>query len=57
MGEYKSRPQARVSRAIVKLVIVEIRGAEIAEGRLDDVYDVVPSGGAGSGIAHAVAGQ
>lgn len=57
MGEYKSRPQARVSRAMVKLVIVEIKGPETAEGRLDDVYDVAPSGGAGRGIAHAVAGQ
>lgn len=57
IGEYKSRPQARVSRAIVKLVIEEIRGAETAEGRLEDVYVVVPSGGAGSGIAHAVDGQ
>lgn len=37
IGEYRSLPHARVSRAIVKFVMVDRRGSEIEEGRLEDV--------------------
>lgn len=52
-----SRPHAKVSNDVVKLVRYERKGPVRLEGRLAAVYVVAPSGGPGSGTAYDTEGQ
>jgi len=56
MGEYQSRPQAKVVSTVVKFAMYEINGVLIESGRLVLSY-VAAFGGDGSGTAYPTEGQ